>query len=111
MMNMHVRHGVKAHFIPHIEYMYLPSKVRRNLGVPMYSVRRFFFFYPPLPKEKSQSQSSIHTILYTYLPPTYLPYPTLPFVLGFAFERERVRYVYIYIYIYIHIYDRCPNGV
>lgn len=83
MMNMHVRHGVKAHFAPHIEYMYLPPKVRRNLGMPMCSVRRvffffiliffFFFFYPPPLKEKSQSQSSIHTTSYTYLPPTYLP--------------------------------------
>lgn len=75
---MHVRHGVKAHFAPHIEYMYLPPKVRRNLGMPMCSVRRIFFFiffYPPLPKEKPQvSVFHPHYIIYlpTYLLPTYL---------------------------------------
>lgn len=93
MMNMHVRHGVKAHFVPHSEYMYLPPKVSRNLGMRMCSVRRFLFFYPPLPKEKSQSRSSIHTTSYTYLPTSYLP-TYLPCILVFAFERERVRYTY-----------------
>lgn len=60
--------------------------------MPMYSVRRFLFFYPPLPKEKSQSQSSIHTTSYTYL--MYLP-TYLPCILVFAFEREKME-VYIF---------------
>lgn len=62
--------------------------------MPMCSVRRFLFFYPPLPQEKSQSQSSIHTTSYTYLPTSYLP-TYLPCILVFAFEREK-REVYIF---------------
>lgn len=79
MMNMHVRHGVKAHFTPHIEYMYLPP-VRRNLGMPMYSVRRIFgkFHFFSFYREKIH-----HSTSYTYL----------HFVLVFAFEKERGRYI------------------
>lgn len=90
MMNMHVRHGVKAHFAPHIEYMYLPPKVRRNLGMRMCSVRRIFgkFHFFSFYREKSH-----HTTSYRCLPTSYLP--TLPFMLVFTFEREK-REVYIF---------------
>lgn len=84
MMNMHVRHEVKAHLAPHIEYMYL-REGGTYLCLSMYSVRRIFgkFHFFSFYREKIH-----HTTSYTYL-------PYLPFILVFAFEREK-REVYIF---------------